>query len=239
MKLKDQILGKVSALGDGVVFGYSDLDLSADKQSAGVKTLSRLVADNQLRKVGKGKFYKPALSRLGEMPLMIEQLTKDLLFKDGLRIGYITGIPAFAQLGLTTQISTKILIGSPKYRRPLKRAGYDISCTNQSNEITDESIPLLRILDAIKFIKSIPASSPDEAMKVLISLIKSKTSTDICNLIKYSETYAPYVRAILGAILDEVGITDNEIQASLNPFTKYEIGLSDSVLPTKSKWNIA
>ena len=153
---------KIKGIGAGVIFGYADLDLPTEVQSAALMTISRMVADGTLRKVGKGKFYKPVVSRLGEMPPMIEQLTKDLIFKDGERIGYITGIPAFSQMGLTTQISSKIVIGAARYRRPLKRGGYEISYTIQPNEITEDSIPLLRILDALKNIKKIPAATPDE-----------------------------------------------------------------------------
>ena len=76
-------------------------------QLSTAKILNRMVADGELKKIAKGKFYKSIETILGEMPSMIEQLTKDFLYKDGALIGYITGVPAFAQLGLTTQISSK------------------------------------------------------------------------------------------------------------------------------------
>ncbi|MDE6715856.1 MAG: hypothetical protein K2J74_05150 [Muribaculaceae bacterium] len=238
MKSTDLILEQIRSIGEGVVFGYSDLNLPADLQGAGAMALSRMVTDKQLKKVGKGKFYKPIVSRLGEMPPMIEQLTKDLLFKDGRRIGYITGVPAFAQLGLTTQISSKILIAGLAYKRPLKRAGYDISYTKQLNVINDESIPLLRILDALKFIKKIPATTTNQVVEVLKAKIMSLTEIELKCLISYVESYPASVKALLGAILDAIGYDGGDLKRTLSPFTKYNLNISTSVLPTKLNWNI-
>lgn len=238
MKSTDLINERIKSIGEGVVFGYSDLNLPADLLSASAMALSRMVRDNQLRKVGKGKFYKPIVSRLGEMPPMIEQMTKDLLFKDGRRIGYITGVPAFAQLGLTTQISSKIMIGSLTYRRPLKRAGYEISFTKQLNVINDESIPLLRILDALKFIKKIPATTTNQVVEVLKNKIRSLKEIELKSLINYGENYPASVIALLGAILETIGYNGIILKNLLSPFTKYNLGISPAVLPTKSNWNI-
>ena len=238
MKSTDLINERIRSIGEGVVFGYSDLNLPADLQSASAMALSRMVTDKQLRKVGKGKFYKPVVSRLGEMPPMIEQMTKDLLFKDGRRIGYITGVPAFAQLGLTTQISSKIMIGSLTYKRPLKRAGYEISYTKQLNVINDESIPLLRILDALKFIKKIPATTTNQVVEVLKAKISSLKEIELKSLIKYGENYPASVKALLGAILETIGYNGINLKNMLSPFTKYNLGISPAVLPTKSNWNI-
>ena len=238
MKSIEVILQKIEDIDIGVIFGYSDLNLPTNVQSASLMALSRLVADGTLRKVGKGRFYKPAISRLGEMPPMIEELTKDLLFKDGERIGYITGIPAFSQMGLTTQISSKIIIGANQYRRPLKRGGYDINFTTQTNEITDNSIPLLRILDALKYIKKIPAALPDEVISNIQGQLKRMPENERDTIIKYAMKYAPSVRALLGAILDNLGCYSKELKKSLNPFTEYNITISETLLPTKANWNI-
>lgn len=238
MKSTDLILERIKRIGEGVVFGYSDLALPTAQQTASAMALSRMVADGQLKKVGKGKFYKPVISRLGEMPPMIDQLTKDLLYKGERRIGYITGIPAFAQLGLTTQISSKILIGSQRYRRPLKRAGYEISYTKQLNEINDESIPLLRMLDALKYIKTIPATTPNEVVEVIKNRITLFTNNELEMLLKYAETYPVSVKALLGALLDAIGSDGYRMKSELSPFTKYDLGISSTVLPTKSEWNI-
>lgn len=238
MKSTVIISKRIEAIGNGVIFGYADLDLPAEMQTATAKALSRMVADGLLRKIGKGKFYKPTITRFGEMPPMIEELTKDLLFKEDERIGYITGIPAFSQMGLTTQISSKVIIGAAQYRRPLKRGGYEISFMTQGNEITEKSLPLLRILDALKYIKKIPAALPDEIIGTIQGQLKTMSEGERDNIIIYAKKYAPSVRALLGAICDNLGYYCKELKRSLNPFTKYAVGISESILPTKSNWNI-
>lgn len=238
MKATRIIQERINAIGFGVIFGYSDLGLPADMQVAGAMALSRMVARNELKKAGRGKFYKPELSRLGEMPLMPEQLTKDLLFKNDKRIGYVTGAPAFAQMGLTTQISSKILIGSAKYRRPENRAGYIISFTKQVNEITDDTIPMLRFLDALKFIKQIPATAPDEVITVLLQQLKMMPQEQRVQVVDLAMNYSASVRAILGAMLEFLNIECEQLKSSLNVFTTYKPGISGSTLPTIKNWNI-
>lgn len=238
MKSTDAIPKRIEAIGAGVIFGYSDLDFPPEMQAATAKALSRMVAEGKLRKVGKGKFYMPVISRLGEMPPMIEQLTKDLIFKDGKRIGYITGTPAFSQMGLTTQVSSKIIIGAARYRRPLKRGGYGISFTIQPNEITDYSVPLLRILDALKYIRKIPAATPDDIVRNIQEQLKNLSETERTSLINYAENYPPSVRALMGAMLENIGYYHYGIKRSLNPFTGYKLDISANLLPNKSNWNI-
>ncbi|MGM9794675.1 MAG: DUF6088 family protein, partial [Candidatus Aphodosoma sp.] len=198
MKTTDIIQQRIKAIGDGVVFDYSDLLLPSDMQLSAAKTLSRMVSDGELKKIAKGKFYKPIMTRFGEMPPMIEQLTKDLIYKNGSLIGYITGVPAFAQLGLTTQISSKILIGSATYRRPIKRGGYDISFIKQSNKITEESIKYFRMLDALRFIKIIPATTPDNVVVIMKNQISGLKKEEWNLLCSYALNYPAATKALLG-----------------------------------------
>lgn len=238
MKSTEAIEKRINDIGSGVVFSYSDLQLPSESQMAVAMALSRMVAQNKIKKVGKGRFYRPAISRLGEMSPNIDELTKDLLFKDGKRIGYITGTPAFSQLGITTQISSKILIGGRYYRRPLKRGNCEISFTKQENVLTDESIPLLRILDALKFIRKIPASTIDDSISCLTKVIYRLSTNEVKNLTLYSTSYPASVRALLGAILELNKQDYGELKFQLNPLTKYKLGIMEKVLPNKKNWNI-
>ncbi len=238
MKSTDLIVEALRTIPEGMVFDYSDLSLPGSLSLAAAQKLSRLTKSGELRKVGKGKFYKPKISKLGEVPPMIEGLTRDLLYKDGKQIGYITGVQVFSQMGLTTQISTKILIASNYYRRPLKRGGYEISYTSQLNEITEKNIPLLRLLDALKFLKEIPATTPDDAIRLIKGIIKNLSTDELALIEELSERYPPSARALLGSILDLEFGKGRELKTKLNPFTKYKIGISSQVLPNKAGWNI-
>lgn len=117
----------------------------------------------ELQKLAKGKFYKPRRTQFGVLKPSAYQIAKDYVERDGKLIGYITGYSAYNALGLTTQISSYIQIGTNKYRRSVKREKYTISFIVQSNTITRNNIELLRILDALRFIREIPGTTPDDA----------------------------------------------------------------------------
>ena len=53
--------------------------------------------------------------------------------------------------------------------------------------------------------------------------------------------YSPYVRALLGAILESIGTADEHLKplkVSLNAQTRYKLNISKDILPTLSNWNI-
>ncbi len=238
MVIGEQIKQIIASFPDGVVFTISDFGFDPGNDSALAKALSRMAASGELCKVSKGKYYKPKETLLGKMKPAGIEIVKDFLEKDGQIIGYITGPQAFAEMGLTSQISSAIMIGSGKYRRPLQRGEYRITFLKQDNPITNDNIGLLRILDAIKLIREIPAVSPDAACKAIISLIRSLPPQSTVELEKLSLAYTSYVRALLGAILEYIGRPTTTVRKSLNGVTSYKLPVSESVLPNKSNWNI-
>lgn len=238
MVIGEQIKQKIASFPFGVVFTISDFGFDPSNDPALAKALSRMMASGELRKISKGKYYKPKETLLGKIKPANSEIVKDFLEKDGEIIGYITGPQAFAAMGLTSQISSAIMIGSGKYRRPLRRGEYKISFLKQDNPITKGNIGFLRILDAIKLIREIPAVSPDAACKAITSLIRSLPPQSTKKLEKLSLSYTSYVRALLGAMLEYVGSPTTIIRKSLNGVTSYKLPISESVLPNKSNWNI-
>ena len=166
------------------------------------------------------------------------ELVKDFLEQNGNVVGYITGTTAFASMGLTTQISSSILIGTNKYRRPITRNGVKVSFLLQENPITSSNIPLLRILDALRLIKEIPATSPDECVANIRKAIDALSKEQKLELAELSLAYTPYVRALLGAIYESMGLETESISKTLNGVTSYKLPISDKVLSNKRNWNI-
>jgi hypothetical protein len=131
-----------------------------------------MVAAGQIRRASKGHFYKPKMTEFGELPLNTYELLKDLLEKNGKVIGYLTGHSTFNDLGLTTQVPFTLQIGFGNEKKAITRNDYHISFVKQKNQITNENVPLLRLLDCFRFFKNIPDSMPDETCRRLLLLLK-------------------------------------------------------------------
>ena len=241
MKISDIIANTIDRLPTDHVFSYTDFNIEASKKDAVVKALNRMVAAGKISKLSKGKFYKPRQSRFGALEPSVYQIAKDLLEQNGEIVGYITGYNAYNEMGLTTQIPAALQIGTNKYRRSLTRGIYKISFIVQPNKITKTNIELLRILDAIRFIREIPGTTPDEASNRLIIIIKQLPPEKVKILATLVLKYNPAVQALCGAMLENIGADElliNKIAASLNPVTEYNMPVSESALPNKKKWRI-
>lgn len=241
MNISKEIRKKIVVFPDDYVFTASDFEMESQNQSAVVKALNRMAATGEISKLSKGKFYKPRKTQFGELKPSAYQIAKDYIERDGKLIGYITGYSAYNALGLTTQISSYIQIGTNKSRRAVKRDKYTISFIMQQNTITKKNIEILRILDAIRFIREIPATTPNEACIRLKEIIKDLNDEQKEMLVKCSLKYTNYVRALCGAILEDIGYDGNSldnIRKSLNGVTNYHLPISESVLPNKQNWRI-
>ena len=133
------------------VFTYQDLNLPPEWSESVIKMLNRLVNEGVIAKISKGRFYKPKKSVFGALKPKQEEIVKDLLEKDGEIIGYMTGYSVFNRLGLTTQIPNTIQIGTNVRKNKKQRGLFTISFVLQSNPITKDNIPLLQILDTIRY----------------------------------------------------------------------------------------
>lgn len=241
MNISKEIRKKIVVFPDDYVFRASDFEMESQNQSAVVKALNRMAATGEISKLSKGKFYKPRKTQFGELKPSAYQIAKDYIEREGKLIGYITGYSAYNALGLTTQISSYIQIGTNKSRRAVKRDKYTISFIMQQNTITKKNIEILRILDAVRFIREIPATTPNEACIRLKEIIKDLNDEQKEMLVKCSLKYTNYVRALCGAILEDIGYDGNSldsIRKSLNGVTNYHLPISESVLPNKQNWRI-
>ena len=240
MKTTDYIKVTIDKLPKGYVFTYSDFTTEVNKKEAIIKALNRLAASGKIVKLSKGKFYKPEESPFGTLQPDQKQIVKDLLEKDGKLLGYITGLGIYNQLKLTTQVSYVIQIGRNETRPTLKRGMYSIAFIKQKNTITKENIPLLQLLDAIRFIKKIPDTTIETSCKRLKALLTELNTKQINTILRLSMKYPPATRALLGALLEDLSVPVDlsALQNSLNPITSYKFGLSQSVLPTIINWNI-
>jgi hypothetical protein len=232
----------VATLDVGIVISASDFPIAASSPKAVSLILNVLVAEGILRKLSKGRFYKPEKNQSGELQPTTSQVIKDLLVKNGRLIGYTTGYSVFNDLMLTAQKPDIIQIGTRKEKRPIVRGDglYHIHFVKQENIITEENIPLLRLLDCLRFFKTIPDTTPDKACRRLLQLIQELDRQHIFEMKELALNYTPQAVALFGAMLETL-YPDEDTSALyqvLNPITDYKLTISEKVLPAQKKWNI-
>lgn len=224
----------------GFVFTASNFSITVSNPKGVSKALNDLVTAGVLCKLSKGRFFKPQIGKFGELPIETYQMVKDLLEKDGKMIGYLTGYSAFNDLMLTTQVPAVLQIGMRREKKALVRGIYRISFVRQENTITKENIPLLRLLDCLRFFKNIPDTTPDEACQRLLYLLKELDEHQIIKIKKLAIKYTPQTIALLGTMLETIHPQENtdSLFKKLNPMTSYKLSISQDILPTQKKWNI-
>lgn len=199
-----------------------------------------MVKAGLIEKVGRGKYYRPKTSVFGNIEPLPDEMVKDLMYSNGVLSGYVTGYSVWNQMGLTSQISNMIIIGTSRRRDSLKRGKYDIRFIMQPNKITSDSIPLLQILDSLKLIKRIPDTTADQSVMIIKKYISELDENRLSSLVKLAMKYPPRVRASLGAILESIGNNQylGKLKQSLNPTSTYAIGLTESTDMNLNNWNI-
>ena len=239
MKTTDYIAYIIDRFPKGFVFTYADFNSEVSQKQALIKALNRMVISGKIAKLSKGKYYKPETTPFGDLLPNQKQVVKDLLEEKGKINGYLTGYSIYNQLGLTTQVSNTIQIGKNEIRPSFKRDRYTIDFIKQKNNITKDNIPLLQILDAIRYIKKIPDTTITNSCIRFIAILRQLKEKDLLLMMRLANKYPPATRALLGAMLDELKSTKTEtLFNTLNPITKYKLAGAFSVLSTAEKWNI-
>ncbi len=238
--INQEVNDRISSMEPGKVFNYSYFDIYKNNPSAVAKALSRLAKANRIQRVEKGVYFIPIKSKFGSLRPSEEELIKSLTSEEKDNPVYETGLGAYNKLGLTSQVPNSITLASTKQRPSKKVKGIKINYTKKNFDISKFDYYLLQLLDAIKDSKNIPDSTTDESLRIIQARIKELTKPKLRELKKASLNYPPYVRAILGAIIETI-YSEKEssiIKKTLNPLTRYSIPINKLTLPNKEKWGI-
>ncbi|RLD00943.1 MAG: hypothetical protein DRI32_09745 [Chloroflexi bacterium] len=240
MRTTEYIKNNIDRLPNGYVFTCNDFMDQVESREALVKALNRLAASGRIVKLAKGRYYKPEPSPFGELPPSQYQTVKDLLESQGKIFGYLTGLSMYNSLGLTTQVGNIIQIGRNEIRSSFKRGKYTISFVKQKNRITKENIPLLQLLDGLRFIKKIPDSSIGSSCRILQNRIENLSEKEQRAMVRLAMKYPPVTRALLGAILCDLGQDEitGKLKESLNPLTSYIIPGVSKAVSSAPEWSI-
>lgn len=240
MTLASQIQSKIKKLPKGKTFGYADLGIAKEDFQTAAKSLERLQKKGVIKKLSKGVFYKPEQTVFGELQPDYSDQLHPYLFENGKRIAYETGYSLYNRMGLTTQMAFRIKIASRSKRISINRGSLKADAVKSYAEVTEANYELLGFLDAIKDVKRIPDCSVSQAVKILSGKINKLSEKQILDLVKYALLYPTRVRALVGAMLENLNIQANteKLKQSLNPLTKVKLGLKETELPTIKNWNI-
>ena len=91
MVIRDKVKQEIDRLPEGVVVSASDFDIPRQYRATLVKALNQFEHAGVIKRVSKGRYYKPRTSRFGELLPPEKEIVRDFLEKDGNTIGYITG----------------------------------------------------------------------------------------------------------------------------------------------------
>jgi hypothetical protein len=193
-----------------------------------------------IKKISKGLFYIPRKTVFGELGPDSDGILERHLFDEGKRVAYETGFSLFNRLGLTTQMAFKIKVATKGNPIKIDIGTLKVSSVKSYVDVTDQNYQLLGYLDALKDVKKIPDCSVSQAIKRMSFLIKDLTAKEKKELIQYALFYPARVRALLGAILENLNLKLNldELNNSLNPLTKVNLSIKEIELPTIKNWNI-
>lgn len=225
---------------DGAVFDYAQLEIGSDQLVTAAQSLSRLTRKGVIARLAKGKYYKPQQSKFGNPRPREAAIVNALTVKQSKRIGYLTGLTIYNQLGLTSQVSNTLVIATTNPLQPKEIEGYKVKYVKRNVAFSEEDIPLLQLLDAIRDIKTIPDASPDDSFKILKERIRDLSRSKKERLISLALSFNPGTRALLGALIENNfnGVSVSKLKHSINRLSVFETGVSSELLPNKHSWNL-
>ena len=238
MKIKPLVEKDISRFEPGKVFTYNDLPAYFKSPESTIKAVSRLVKNGDIKRFAKGQFYRPKKGIFGEQQLSDAEKLKTFMYKGGELKGYITGTGLYNRLGLTTQVPRTITIASNKSPQRKNLGNVEVKLIKAKVPVSESNRQYLEILDVLCDVKKIPDSDPSMVLKVMVQNLKKLDKNSLNELVTLSEKYPPVTRALLGLLTAKVnkGIAKT-LKSSLNPTTRYRIGL-DSYWNNAKEWNI-
>lgn len=243
MNIQQSTQRRIEGFETGKIFTYKDLSsLYKDYPKAVAKGMERLVKNGVVVRQKPGFFYKPEQGRFGVLDVKESEILKQYTFENGRLIGYLSGPDAFRALGISTQVSNTITVATTKNRRRIEFDNFSIRfIQSKVKTIKKNDINKLQILDVLRQIKQAQDVSVDDALKKIASILGKYPEDEIVRICQLAKKYNPQVKALLGAILQNIGKYDlaEKMKVSLNPLTSYDIGVSFDVLPNKAGWSIS
>jgi Family of unknown function (DUF6088) len=209
-------------------------DLRDFPLTAVAQTLSRLARQGAIERLSKGVYYRTRETAFGKSrpnPSAIRKLAsrRTTVFP--------SGIAAANLLGFTTQTARKGEVATTGLSLPRKLVGSDtIIHTRRPEAWAKLSDTDAALLDFLRRGGKTSDLTPEETVRKTVVLLSEGRRFE--RLLKVAATEPPRVRAMLGAIGEQIKKDPaalRRLRASLNPLSRFRFGLL-SGLPAARKW---
>ena len=239
MSVKDTIQQQIESFDNEQIFTIEELKFPKKNTFSVANALSTLQKEGYINRLARRFYYKPRKSSVTGNPLPINGGKLVNYFATSSN-GYLTGTDVYRQMGLTTQMSFVYTIATTQKRKKLTAENHQMQFVKAYCKPTENNIHLLRILDAIQDLKNIPDCPIDGAVELLLTQISKLSLSEISEFVKCAKHYPPRVRAVVGALLLQLKYEKEAtiLQKTINPLSKFDVGISEKVLHTKQQFNI-
>lgn len=188
------------------------------------QSLSRLVSNKQLIRLGKGTYCKPKISIFGLVPPDAKDIMSPYIENDK---GMVIGYELFNALHLTTQVPKRIFAYSSALEGKAKTIG-DVHLEKVDLTFSPEvkrHVQAMEVLNNIGWIEDFNENAFSAYIKEFVYSYSQSVMDKVLKSIRYKKATI----ALLKEILDSCQ-TANDLSKYLNPLTKYKTPNLEGVL---------
>ena len=201
--------------------------------TAVAQTLSRLARTGQIQRLSKGTYYSARQTAFGQSRPNLTAVRKLASRQKPL---FPAGTAAANLLGFTTQTARQGEIATSAGSLPRKLIGSEIIIhTRRPEAWTSLTETEAAILDFLRRGGRTSELTPQETIRRTINLLSKSSSYQ--RLARVASSEPPRVRAILGALGEEMGAdqkTLDRLRRSLNPLSKFDFGIFSGIATARA-----
>jgi hypothetical protein len=208
-------------------------DFKGMPSTAVAQALSRMTRQGVLERLSKGVYYRSRQTTFGKSipnPTALRRLAsrRQNIFP--------SGIAAASLLGFTTQSTRRGEVSTSALSLPRKLIGADtVIHTRRPEAWVGLSETEAALLDFLRRGGRTSELTPEETVRKTLTLLSNKGVFD--RLLKVADSEPPRVRALLGALAEEIGESEAilaRLRGSLNPLSRFDFGLLSGLSHARS-----
>jgi hypothetical protein len=196
--------------------------------TAVAQTLSRMTRQGLIQRLGKGLYYHPRETSFGLSKPNAAQIRSLPIRRKGV---FPSGIAAANLLGFTTQNAARVEVATTGSSLPRLIIGNETVVHTRRPESWNNLSELdAAILDLLRNRGEMSELSGEATVKKLLEYCRD--SNRIERLLKAAPSEPPRVRAMLGAIGQQLDLADSKLtklRQSINPFSRFDFGILASL----------